>query len=114
MKIKIQNLKMLKAQMICIRLIKKKILSHINFSENKLKVGEQWEKMGFQKEIYLYQFFLKLIKKKLILNNMLYLNAYLLKRLLSKYYSNKIKIKWPNDLLIKKKKFVGFCKKCNT
>jgi BirA family biotin operon repressor/biotin-[acetyl-CoA-carboxylase] ligase len=35
------------------------------------------------------------------------LNAYLLKRIISKEFSKKIKIKWPNDLLFNKKKVCG-------
>ena len=34
-------------------------------------------------------------------------NAYLIKKILSKYSTVKINIKWPNDLLIKKKKICG-------
>ena len=39
------------------------------------------------------------------------LNALILRKILTKYVSKKINIKWPNDLLIEKKKFVVFCKK---
>ena len=35
------------------------------------------------------------------------LNAYFIKSILIKKFSNKIKIKWPNDLLFKKKKICG-------
>ena len=45
-------------------------------------------------------------KKKIDFKQFAVLNAYLLKSILAKKFSNKIKIKWPNDLLFKKKKFV--------
>ena len=35
------------------------------------------------------------------------LNAYLLKNILADKFSNRIKIKWPNDILFKKKKICG-------
>jgi BirA family transcriptional regulator, biotin operon repressor / biotin---[acetyl-CoA-carboxylase] ligase len=35
------------------------------------------------------------------------LNAYLLKKILTKHFSKNIKIKWPNDLLYKNKKICG-------
>ena len=35
------------------------------------------------------------------------MNAYLLKQVLSKYFSKKIRIKWPNDLLHNNKKICG-------
>ena len=35
------------------------------------------------------------------------LNAYLLKKIIEKYINKKVNIKWPNDLLIEKKKVCG-------
>jgi len=46
-------------------------------------------------------------KKKIDFKKFAVINAYLLKSVLSKKFSNKIKIKWPNDLLFKKKKICG-------
>ena len=46
-------------------------------------------------------------KKKIDFKKFAVLNAYLLKSVLAKKFSNKIKIKWPNDLLYKKKKICG-------
>ena len=39
------------------------------------------------------------------------LNPYIIHRILKKYSKYKVQIKWPNDLLIKKKKYVEFFKK---
>ena len=46
-------------------------------------------------------------KKKIDFKKFAIINAYLLKSILAKKFSNKIKIKWPNDLLFKKKKICG-------
>jgi BirA family transcriptional regulator, biotin operon repressor / biotin---[acetyl-CoA-carboxylase] ligase len=46
-------------------------------------------------------------KKKVDFKKFAVLNAYLLKSILIKKFSNKIKIKWPNDLLFKGKKICG-------
>ncbi len=45
--------------------------------------------------------------KKINFKKFAVLNAYLLKSILTKKFSDKIKIKWPNDLLFKKKKICG-------
>ena len=46
-------------------------------------------------------------KKNLDFKKFAVLNAYLLKSILVKKFSNKIKIKWPNDLLFEGKKICG-------
>ena len=46
-------------------------------------------------------------KKKINFKKFAVLNAYLLKSILIKKFSNKIKIKWPNDLLFEGKKICG-------
>ncbi|GIS78418.1 MAG: hypothetical protein CM1200mP13_17770 [Candidatus Pelagibacterales bacterium] len=38
------------------------------------------------------------------------INPLIVKKTLNEYSSQKVKIKWPNDLLIKKGKFVVFCR----
>ena len=64
-------------------------------------MGKKWiSKKG---NLFLSIFF-DVSKKKIDFKKFAILNAYLLKSILTKKFSNKIKIKWPNDLLFKKKK----------
>ena len=72
-------------------------------------MGKKWiSKKG---NLFLTIFF-EMSQKKINFKNYAILNAYLIKNILSKKFSNKIKIKWPNDLVFKKKKkFVEFYRK---
>ena len=71
-------------------------------------MGKKWiSKKG---NLFLSIFF-DMSKKKIDFKKFAILNAYLLRSILTKKFSNKIKIKWPNDLLFKKKKFVEFYKR---
>ena len=71
-------------------------------------MGKKWiSKKG---NLFLSIFF-DMSKKKIDFKKFAIINAYLLKSILAKKFSNKIKIKWPNDLLFKKKKFVEFYKR---
>jgi BirA family biotin operon repressor/biotin-[acetyl-CoA-carboxylase] ligase len=87
---------------------KKKIRPTIILSEIQTKgrgtMGKKWiSKKG---NLFLTIFF-EINKKKIDFKKFAILNAYLLKRILIKKFSNKIKIKWPNDLLFEKKKICG-------
>ena len=67
-------------------------------------MGKKWiSKKG---NLFLSIFF-DMSKKKIDFKKFAIINAYLLKSILAKKFSNKIKIKWPNDLLFKKKKICG-------
>ena len=94
---------------IAIRLIKKNnIRPSIILSETQTKgrgtMGKKWiSKKG---NLFLSIFF-DMTKKKIDFKKFAVLNAYLLKSILTKKFSNKIKIKWPNDLLFKRKKICG-------
>ena len=67
-------------------------------------MGKKWiSKKG---NLFLTIFF-DMSKKKIDFKKFAILNAYLLRGILTKKFSNKIKIKWPNDLLFKKKKICG-------
>ena len=67
-------------------------------------MGKKWiSKKG---NLFLSIFF-DISKKKIDFKKFAIINAYLLKSILAKKFSNKIKIKWPNDLLFKKKKICG-------
>ena len=98
---------------IALMLIKKdNIKPSIILSERQTKgrgtMGKKWiSKKG---NLFLSIFF-DMSKKKIDFKKFAIINAYLLKSILAKKFSNKIKIKWPNDLLFKKKKFVEFYKR---
>ena len=67
-------------------------------------MGKKWiSKKG---NLFLTIYF-DITKKKINFKKFAVLNAFLLKNILVKKFSNKIKIKWPNDLLIEKKKICG-------
>jgi BirA family biotin operon repressor/biotin-[acetyl-CoA-carboxylase] ligase len=90
-------------------LIKKNnVRPSIILSEHQTKgrgtMGKKWiSKKG---NLFLSIFF-DTSKNKIDFKKFAVLNAYLLKSILAKKFSNKIKIKWPNDLLFKKKKICG-------
>ena len=70
--------------------------------------GEELEKNGFQKkEIFFISLFFKFDQTKINFKQFAILNAFLLKKVVSKGNFKKIKIKWPNDLLFNKQKFCG-------
>ena len=90
-------------------LIKKdNIKPSIILSERQTKgrgtMGKKWIS---QKGNLFLSIFFDISKKKINFKKFAILNAYLLKSILAKKFSNKIKIKWPNDLLFKKKKICG-------
>ena len=87
---------------------KKKIKPTIILSEKQTRgrgtMGKKWiSKKG---NLFLTIFF-DMTKKKLDFKKFAVLNAYLLKSILVKKFSSKIKIKWPNDLLFEGKKICG-------
>ena len=89
-------------------IMKKKIRPTIILSEKQTKgrgtMGKKWiSKKG---NLFLTIFF-DMTKKKVDFKKFSVLNAYLLKSILVKKFSNKIKIKWPNYLLFKGKKICG-------
>ena len=99
---------------IALMLIKKdNIKPSIILSERQTKgrgtMGKKWVS---QKGNLFLSIFFDMSEKKIDFNKFAILNAYLLKNILAKKFSKKIKIKWPNDLLFKKKKkFVEFYKR---
>ena len=87
---------------------KKKIWPTIIVSEKQTKgrgtMGKKWiSKKG---NLFLTIFF-DMSKKNVDFKEFAVLNAYLLKSILVKKFSSKIKIKWPNDLLFEGKKICG-------
>ena len=110
MKIKIKKYKKVKStNEIALRLIKK------NYSEPTLiisekqtdgrgRTGKKWiSKKG---NIFLSLFF-KFNQRKINFKQFAILNAFLIKKVISKTISTNVTIKWPNDLLFNKKKFCG-------
>ena len=94
---------------VAIKLIKKNQLKPtIVISSRQTKgrgtMGKKWIS---QKGNLFISVFFKTEPKKINFKQFAILNAYLLKKVLKKFTSKKIYIKWPNDLLIDKKKVCG-------
>ena len=68
------------------------------------RVGKKWvSKKG---NIFLSLFF-KFNQRKINFKQFAILNAFLIKKVISKIISTNVTVKWPNDLLFNKKKFCG-------
>ena len=68
------------------------------------RVGKKWiSKKG---NLFISIYF-KINQKKINFKQFAILNALLIKKVITKRFSKKIKIKWPNDLLFEKLKFCG-------
>ena len=67
-------------------------------------VGKKW--VSEKGNLFISLFF-KFDQKKINFKQFAILNAFLLKKVISKNISKKIRIKWPNDLLFNKKKLCG-------
>ena len=110
MKLKLLKFKSVKSTNdVALRLIKKRyyrptIISSEKQTNGRGTMGKKWiSKKG---NLFLTIFF-ELNQKKIDFKKFAILNAYLIKAILVKNFSNKIKIKWPNDLLIKNRKVCG-------
>ena len=110
MKLKLLKFKSVKSTNdVALMLIKKNNTKpSIILSERQTKgrgtMGKRWiSKKG---NLFLSIFF-DMSKKKIDFKKFAIINAYLLKSILAKKFSNKIKIKWPNDLLFEGKKLCG-------
>ena len=110
MKIKLIKFKSVKSTNdIAIKLIRKeKVQPTLIFSEIQKKgrgtMGKKWIS---QKGNLFISIFFEIDQKRINFKQFAILNAFLLRKLLSKFISKKIKIKWPNDLLYKKEKISG-------
>ena len=110
MKIKLIKFKSVKSTNdIAIKLIRKeKVQPTLIFSETQTKgrgtMGKKWIS---QKGNLFISIFFEIDQKRINFKEFAILNAFLLRKLLSKFISKKIKIKWPNDLLYKKEKISG-------
>ena len=110
MKIKIKKYKKVKSTNdIALRLIKKKyseptLIISEKQTNGRGRAGKKWiSKRG---NIFLSLFF-KFNQRKINFKQFAILNAFLIKKVISKTTSTNVTIKWPNDLLFNKKKFCG-------
>ena len=110
MQIKIKKFKKVQSTNdIAIKLIRKeKVQPTLIFSEIQTKgrgtMGKKWIS---QKGNLFISIFFEIDQKRINFKQFAILNAFLLRKLLSKFISKKVKIKWPNDLLYKKEKISG-------
>ena len=110
MKLKLKKFKIVKSTNdIAINLIKKNIckptiITTIQQTKGRGTMGKKWiSKSG---NLFISIFF-SINKTKLNFKQLAILNAYLVKKVIKKYSTYKINIKWPNDLLIKREKVCG-------
>ena len=110
MKIKIKKYKKVKSTNdVAMKLIKRNILEPTLITTEKQtngrgRIGKKW--ISLKGNLFITLFF-EFDQKKINFKQYAVLNALLLKKLISKIISKKIKIKWPNDLLFNKLKFCG-------
>ncbi|MDC1151021.1 biotin--[acetyl-CoA-carboxylase] ligase [Pelagibacteraceae bacterium] len=110
MKIKLLKFKSVRSTNdVAFKLIKeKKLLPTIISAEKQTHgrgtMGKKWVS---KKENLFFSIYFELNQKKINFKHYAILNAYLLKAIISKEISKKIRIKWPNDLLFKNKKICG-------
>ena len=110
MKIKLIKFKSVKSTNdIAIRLIKKKktqptLISSEKQTKGRGTMGKKWIS---QKGNLFISIFFEINQKKINFKQFAILNAFILRKLVSKFISKNIKIKWPNDLLYNKEKICG-------
>ena len=110
MKIKIKNYKKVKSTNdVAIKLIKRNILEPTLITTEKQtngrgRIGKKW--ISLKGNLFITLFF-EFDQKKINFKQFAILNAFLLRKVISKVISKKIIIKWPNDLLFNKLKFCG-------
>ena len=110
MKIKIKKYKRVKSTNdVAMKLIKRNILEPTLITTEKQtngrgRIGKKW--ISLKGNLFITLFF-KFDQKKINFKQFTVLNAFLLKKVISKIILKKIKIKWPNDLLFNKQKFCG-------
>ena len=110
MKIKIKKYKKVKSTNdVAMKLIKRNFLEPTLITTEKQtngrgRIGKKW--ISLKGNLFITLFF-EFDQKKINFKQFAFLNALLLKKVISKIISKKIKIKWPNDLLFNKLKFCG-------
>ena len=110
MKIKIKIYKKVKSTNdVAMKLIKRNILEPTLITTEKQtngrgRIGKKW--ISLKGNLFITLFF-EFDQKKINFKQFAILNAFLLRKVISKVISKKIIIKWPNDLLFNKLKFCG-------
>ena len=110
MKIKLLKFKSVKStndtalRLIKIKYSKPTIVTSLNQTKGRGTMGKKWIS---KKGNLFFTIFFELNQKKINFKHFAILNAYLIRRIISKEFKSKIKIKWPNDLLFSKKKICG-------
>ena len=110
MKIKLLKFKSLKSTNdTALRLIKSKyskptIVTSLSQTRGRGTMGKKWIS---KKGNLFFTIFFELSQKKINFKHFSILNAYLIRRIISKEFKKIISIKWPNDLLISNKKICG-------
>ena len=110
MKIKLIKFKSTKSTNdIAIKLIKKNktqptLISSEKQTKGRGTMGKKWVS---QKGNLFISIFFEINQKRINFKQFAILNAFLIRKLVAKFISRDIKIKWPNDLLYNKKKISG-------
>jgi BirA family biotin operon repressor/biotin-[acetyl-CoA-carboxylase] ligase len=110
MKIKLLKFKSVKStndtalRLIKIKYSKPTIVNSLKQTSGRGTMGKKWIS---KKGNLFFTIFFELNQKKINFKHFAILNAYLIRRIISKEFKSKIKIKWPNDLLFSKKKICG-------
>ena len=110
MKIKLLKFKSVKSTNdTALRLIKSKyskptIVTSLSQTRGRGTMGKKWIS---KKGNLFFTIFFELSQKKINFKHFSILNAYLIRRIISKEFKRIISIKWPNDLLISNKKICG-------
>ena len=94
---------------VALRLIKKGMINPTIISSNiqtkgRGRIVKKW--ISRKGNLFVTVFF-KFDPKKIKFQEYAILNAYIIRKIISKFISKKINIKWPNDIIIEKKKVCG-------
>ena len=109
MKLKIIKMKCVEStNNIALKLIKKKsrpsLITSLAQTKGRGTMGKKWVS---QKGNLFITIFFEINQRKVNFRQYALLNAYLFKKIITKFTLKKIDIKWPNDLLFKKEKICG-------
>ena len=85
-------------------MVKPTLITTENQTKGRGTMGKKW--ISLKGNLFISIFFV-INNSKINYKQFALLNAYLIKNILSKYVLKKISIKWPNDLLIEKRKICG-------